>query len=308
MDSIEQDALKYGSDAIIKGAGVVSKLFPEIPMGSFRRGIRRDADELTASLVNIDANKNLSEYDKTIIKCSLYKNLGHIDNLEEIISVAIPLMNDTATGEGVDPDWIDDFQDKAGRCSNPELQKLWAQILAGEINEPSTYPKRLLSVLSTLDKNEAESFKKLCSYSARQYDMKHPDVISPVIYIFMNQDTAQTDTYNDGTLSIDQNESLIEAGLVSANTWNVIHSPVNSMRTLVTSTNMILISNNNTVAIDFTPAHYMFTKAGQALATLCDLGNAQNFKSVLRNNVPPQLSIGVTALGLEPGSQPLTYL
>lgn len=310
MDPATGQILKYGADATVKGAGVLNKLFPEIAMGSNRRGAKRDLKQLTKLLSDVDSNKDLSDEEKALLRYSLYKNLGHIDNLESIVSGSVPLIKDSEKSEQVDSDWIDDFEDKAGRCSDPELQKLWSQILAGEVNSPTTFPRRLLTILSTLDKTEAESFKTLCAYSARQYDINHPEDASHVVYIFLNQD--EDGTYNNGNFTVDQAENLVEAGLLSASAWHIIRTPINSIRTLATSAEMITIMNQGGENRDVAPANYMLTKAGIALATLCDLGNAQDFHAVLRASIPSELSVSVTPLqpiSEEQNSrQPLIYL
>ena len=62
--------------------------------------------------------------------------------------------------------WVDSFFDKAKLISEESLQILWAQILAGERDNPGTYSLSLLHTLSVISKDDAESFALLKSFYA----------------------------------------------------------------------------------------------------------------------------------------------
>jgi len=63
----------------------------------------------------------------------------------------------------IDEDWLNLFESEAANISNEHAQKLFAKILAGEINQPSSFSKKTLRLLSQLDQGIAEIFTRACS-------------------------------------------------------------------------------------------------------------------------------------------------
>ena len=86
-------------------------------------------------------------------------------NIEEITRQAIPLLSATATPEKIEKDWIANFFDKSRLISDQEMQRLWANILAGEANVPGSFSKRTVNLLGDLDKSDAELFTSLCGFA-----------------------------------------------------------------------------------------------------------------------------------------------
>lgn len=84
-------------------------------------------------------------------------------NFEAIADKAIPQLTQDSQPQNVSNDWMLNFLDKAKMVSDEEMQDLWAKVLAGEVNMPGTYTKKTLSLLSSLEKSEAEWFTNLCS-------------------------------------------------------------------------------------------------------------------------------------------------
>ena len=60
-------------------------------------------------------------------------------------------------------DWFIRYYEASGNISDEEMQLLWAKILAGEIEKPSSYSLRTLDVLRNMSKEEAECFVKICN-------------------------------------------------------------------------------------------------------------------------------------------------
>ena len=85
-------------------------------------------------------------------------------NMEEIIAQAMPDLKEKANPDAIEDDWIANFFDKCRIVSDSEMQSLWARVLAGEANAPSTYSKRTVNLLSDLDKTDAVLFTKLCGF------------------------------------------------------------------------------------------------------------------------------------------------
>ena len=85
-------------------------------------------------------------------------------NIEEITRQALPQVSENARPEDVEDDWITNFFDKCRLISDSEMQGLWSRILAGEANSPGSYSKRTVNFLSSLGKEEAHLFTKLCIF------------------------------------------------------------------------------------------------------------------------------------------------
>ena len=64
-------------------------------------------------------------------------------------------------------DWFIRYYEASGNISDKEMQVLWAKILAGEIENPSSYSLRTLDVLRNMSKEEAECFVKICNASIK---------------------------------------------------------------------------------------------------------------------------------------------
>lgn len=109
--------------------------------------------------------------------------------------------------EDVDPDWFAFFFEKAKLVSDESMQKIWAAILAEEINSPNTINRSLIHTLSIIDKKQAESFCNICRFC--WFDLDY-DKIHPFIYI------AKAHTaYYDSNITWDRLKDLEYLGLIS---------------------------------------------------------------------------------------------
>jgi hypothetical protein len=124
-------------------------------------------------------------------------------NMESITQDAIPHIKEDAKTENVDDDWITHFYDKCRLISDEEMQKLWSTVLAGEANSPGRYSKRTVTLLSSLDKQDAILFQKLCSFGWMIGD------VVPLIY------DHQADVYTKMGITFSSLQHLDAAGLIS---------------------------------------------------------------------------------------------
>jgi hypothetical protein len=85
------------------------------------------------------------------------------ENIENITAGAIPHLNNNADPSKVEDDWLAHFFEKSRLVSNPDMQALWSRILAGEANHPNSFSRRTVELISTLSKEDAQSFTELCS-------------------------------------------------------------------------------------------------------------------------------------------------
>lgn len=89
----------------------------------------------------------MPEEDKRLIVARYRHDLLHADNLSRIVQGAASQINEASNTDDMDPDWIDDFIDKAQRTSNEDMQHLWPNLLAGEANAQCTFSKKAILAL-----------------------------------------------------------------------------------------------------------------------------------------------------------------
>lgn len=97
----------------------------------------------------------------------------------------------------VDPDWTARFFDSVQDVSNDEMQRLWGQLLAGEIASPGRFSLRTLDVLRNLSSKEAQLFHRYMAFCTDHAQ------------IFIPGDVGQAFQLNRKELT-----SLIEMGLL----------------------------------------------------------------------------------------------
>ena len=147
------------------------------------------------------------------------------------------------------------------------MQKLWAMALAGEANSPRKYSKRTVNLFSSLDKDDAQRFSRLCSYGfviqgdlvTLIYDIFHP--------IYKNHGI------NFSILSHLEGIGLIQLGDVSDFVLRNLHQKIN------------VIFFGKKVQIEFqspTENHMevgcvLLTQVGNELATICDSVQREGF-------------------------------
>lgn len=106
-------------------------------------------------------NSDLNPLEKAALISHTGKIIKEFENQSKIVGKAIPLLTEEAKPDEVDEDWFASFMDKARLISNEDLQIIWANILAGEANQPGSYSLRTLEVLKNISKDEALLFQKM---------------------------------------------------------------------------------------------------------------------------------------------------
>ena len=66
-----------------------------------------------------------------------------------------------------DPDWTARFFDHAQDVSSEDMQKIWAKILAGEVESPGRTSLRTLETLRNMTKGDAQMFRDVCDFVIR---------------------------------------------------------------------------------------------------------------------------------------------
>lgn len=160
---------------------------------TYIQGIQEsDLDPLTKAALISGAKKAIKDY----------------QNQNKIVENAIQYLNPNGTPQLVNDDWMAQFFDKARLVADSDFQLIWAKILAEECNAPGTIPKALLHVLEQMDKQHAEDFAKVCSFSVC-YENKTGIHYTPVIPYYNFQSF-----FTDKSLSYDALIDLKALGLI----------------------------------------------------------------------------------------------
>ena len=120
-----------------------------------------------AKIALIKAKTDIEVYDiqERALQRMVFEETRKQENIESITEKAIPLLKDDAKVNSIEIDWLANFFDKCKIVSSEEMQTIWSSMLAGEANEPGTFSKRTVELVSTFDKSDAELFTKFCSFA-----------------------------------------------------------------------------------------------------------------------------------------------
>ena len=108
-----------------------------------------------------------------------------VSNLANILTMAVPMLDESADPALISDDWIANWRDKARLVSDEEMALLWAQLLAGEVNSPGTYSPKAVNMLADMDRSDAQLFHDLCRFQVMRYEFEFgprdslPLVINP---------------------------------------------------------------------------------------------------------------------------------
>lgn len=111
-------------------------------------------------------DERFSPYERGVMVSSYKKYVKEHKNQTEIISKAVGFINENASPDDVEDDWFMTFMDKARLVSNEDMQLIWSEILAQEVNEPGSISKQLLHILAQMSKEDADCFMKLMLFCA----------------------------------------------------------------------------------------------------------------------------------------------
>lgn len=168
-------------------------------------------------------------------------------------------------------DWFIRYYEASGNISDKEMQILWAKILAGEIEKPSSYSLRTLDVLRNISKEEAERFAKICN-SAIKIESAQYAIPADHDYISKNDIN-----YSDILM-------LEEIGLINSDSNVRISNDleVNTEYILYVYGSLIvraIVSEKRELSLRV----FLFTNVGNELATLIDReSNEENFLNLCK--------------------------
>lgn len=130
-------------------------------------------------------------------------------NIESIVAKALPQVSESAAPQQIDEDWLSNFFDKCRLISDEEMQCLWAQILANEANTQSSFSKKTVNTLQSLEKQDALAFQTLCRFCVDIDGKKFPII-----------NNLNDEIYTENDFSMEKLNDLQSLGLVVTSGWS----------------------------------------------------------------------------------------
>ena len=94
-----------------------------------------------------------------------FQGRKRLANAGDVLEAAAEELGDKEVNDhDPDPDWTARFFDYVQDVSTDDMQKIWANILAGEVESPGRTSLRTLDTLRNITKTEAEIFNNLCDF------------------------------------------------------------------------------------------------------------------------------------------------
>lgn len=110
----------------------------------------------------------------------------------------------------INEDWLNNFEKEASQKSTEEMQLLFGRILAGEIQQPSSFSIKTVRLLSSLDSEAAQIFRRFCSLCLV---LKTNNKVINARVISLGEDAGENSLW-DYDLSFDSLNVLQENGLI----------------------------------------------------------------------------------------------
>ena len=149
----------------------------------------------------------------------LYQEQKRQRNIQDVLGKAADAATSTEVpDQEPDHDWTARFFNSIQDVSSEEMQKLWAKILAGEVERPGSTSTRTLSILRDLDQSTASLFKAVWSMAAAVIKPDGTILDSRVISLGGN---AADNALKEHGLQYDRLNILNEHGLIvpEFNSW-----------------------------------------------------------------------------------------
>lgn len=199
-----------------------------------------------------------------------YKTKNFLD-IAKIADGMVQKKNNKSNGKQYSFDWFIRYYEASGNISDKEMQILWAKILAGEIEKPSSYSLRTLDVLRNMSKEEAECFVKICNASIKIESEKY---VIPADQDYLSKN------------GIDYSDILMleEIGLINSGSGIYINDDLESnTRYKLYMYDSLIVKAIASEKRKFSLRVYPFKNVGNELATLIDReSNVENFLNLCK--------------------------
>ena len=219
-----------GAKAGKAGIDLIGKLFG--PTFTRRQAAAGAQAEIQMALANRLADHiESSPLDPNVVEMlATCGGKASVANLANILSKALPMLDETADSELISDDWIANWRDKARLVSDEEMALLWAQLLAGQVNSPGTYSPKAVNMLADMDRSDAQLFHDLCRFQVMRYEFEFgprdtiPLVVNPSDDIYRTNGVS-----DDGLLALEdiyRTNGVSDDGLLALEDIGLIRYPV----------------------------------------------------------------------------------
>ncbi len=191
---------------LAKHAGKSSEKFLEVIMNFLQDPLDVVIVEGHKELINraIDGKKvNPEMFD---FLCGYKKLVKQQKRKKDIGLKALQFLEDSAEPEKIEDDWLEFFFDKARLISNPDMQLIWAKLLAEEANHPGKISFSLLHTLSIMRYEDAELFCSISRFALRTFGKEEVNLL---LFISTNRKA-----YEDTGITPSQLKELERLGLI----------------------------------------------------------------------------------------------
>ena len=228
--------------------------------------------ETEAAMIKAQSKTEITDLHRRAVHRWIEEEAQRQKNMEDITAKALPQLDEKATPDSVEDDWLVNFFDKSRIVSDNEMQELWSRVLAGEANTPGTYSKRTVNCLSDLDKGDAELFIKLCGFGWMIGELV------PLVF------DVQAEIYNKNRINFNSLSHLESIGLIQFNsiTSIVLSDLPKRFAVLYYGKSLALEmpkDANNRLEIGLV----RLTKIGQEIAPICGGESVEGFRDYVMN-------------------------
>ncbi len=216
--------------------------------------------EVEVELIRAEAQIQTTDLHRRAMHRFVQEKAMHQLNIESITNLALPSLDEKASPQEMENDWITNFFDRCRIVSDKDMQQIWSRILAGEANDPGTFAKRTVNLIADLDKADAELFTRLCGFGWTLDEDFYPLVL----------DYRQANPYKIKGIDLVSLMHLEELGLIQFNSvsvYSVAELPKNLTVFYFDSPLelMLPLDNDNQLSI----GSVLLTRAGKQLASVC---------------------------------------
>ena len=146
-----------------------------------KRKAKADADALTTLAT---AGIEVTDLEHRAMSRLVKEEAKKQENIESVMNKAIPQLEDGAEPNGLNDDWVMHYFDKVKNISDENAQKVWARLLAGEVNRPNSFSKHTINVLYLLDPSDVKIFENLMRFTWTQSGRCHPLIFDETLDIY----------------------------------------------------------------------------------------------------------------------------
>ena len=102
---------------------------------------------------------------RDIVQRIEFQERKRLANVRSVVDAAADELGDKEVNDHEpDPDWTARFFNEVQDVSSEDMQRIWARILAGEVESPGRTSLRTLEALKNLTKIDAEIFRDICDF------------------------------------------------------------------------------------------------------------------------------------------------